>query len=68
MGKRREGDRQFTEWLRGDEVTPSGLAEGGELSNRDWCDLERARLAGKGCRVEVRENKRHPGWFALFRV
>ena len=68
MAREKLPDRPMTEWLYGERREPSGFAGGLPISNRDWCERERARVQAKGCRCEVRENKRHPGWFALFRV
>ena len=65
--ERKEGVR-LTRWLAGREKESSGHAGGRLVTNREWCELERAALAAKGVRVVVARNPDDDGQVALFRV
>ena len=44
-----------TRWLEANLKEPSSFANGGKITNREWCRFEQSRLKGRGYDTEIVE-------------
>ena len=59
---------QVTVWEWVGVKRPSGHAGGGRMRHGDWLEAERAALARKGVKVEIRRREGFPQQAALFKA